>query len=91
MTFSHVQCLLLCYHAEVLPHDLWAYASVCWGLADPDPEVREMALSVAALGCPEAWRTELHEVEAFDPEPHLRRYAAFVLDSQRSDDVSFAS
>ena len=71
------------YALEFLPPEPWAATYVLRGLTDPDPETRELAVSIAATGDPDTWMTALTAFVDAEPEPHLRRFARLVIDEHR--------
>lgn len=82
------ELLELLFALEGAPHEPWAAATIQRGLRHPDPEIRELALSVVGSGCSLIWVSLLTECAASENEPWLRRYFALILDDARRRPVA---
>lgn len=78
-----VHCLVDLFEMEFVPNALWTYRCVLRGLRSSDPEVREMALSVASTAEGPVWTRIL--LAHRDTEPHLVRYVRYLLDERRAE------
>lgn len=66
-----------------------AWAAVERGLSDTDPEIRELAIAVAATGPFRAWRMiDAHVL--YEPEQWLRRFCAHVLTERHEELLTHA-
>lgn len=71
------------YALESLPNEPWVHQCVRTGLSDPDPDLRELALSIIATGEPHTWTPVLFNYLRQETKPWLYRYARMVLDDYR--------
>lgn len=66
------------YELEYLPDEPWAAAVVVRALCAPDPEMRELAIAVAATGRADTWRVILWLHSTIEPMPWLARFSALA-------------
>jgi hypothetical protein len=76
------------FQLEFLPNELWAVKVVVRALRHPDPELRELAVAVAATGEHRVWAQVLFAFVHRETEPYLSRFARLVLDEHRTLSVA---